>query len=146
MAAPAPGHGHGLTGKVVRVIGGTEGIVGAAFSQANIAVNSGTAALRSASRPAAIGLTGSAARETVKQGIRTNAACSGATNMPFQHGPHFGLSAPEAQALRAHLADLIPLGRLGRPDAIAAAIAWLGAAESAHVVGHALRIDDALPA
>ena len=105
-----------------------------------------TASIYSATKHAVIGLTRSAARETIAQGIRINAVCPGATDTPFQHRPHLGLPALEQQARQARLAELIPLGRLGRPDEIAAAIAWLCSAESSYVVGHALVIDGGLTA
>lgn len=105
-----------------------------------------TASIYSATKHAVIGLTRSAARETIAQGIRINAVCPGATDTPFQHRPHLGLPAQEQQARQAHLAQVIPLGRLGRPDEIAAAIAWLCSAESSYVVGHALVIDGGLTA
>lgn len=105
-----------------------------------------TASIYSATKHAVIGLTRSAARETIAQGIRINAVCPGATDTPFQHRPHLGLSAQEQQARQARLADVIPLGRLARPDEIATAIAWLCSAESSYVVGHALVIDGGLTA
>ena len=105
-----------------------------------------TASIYSATKHAVIGLSRSAARETIAHGIRINAVCPGLTETPFQHRPHLGLSAPEQQARRARFAEIIPLGRLARPDEIAAAIAWLCSAESSYVVGHALVIDGGLTA
>jgi NAD(P)-dependent dehydrogenase (short-subunit alcohol dehydrogenase family) len=126
--------------------GGDSG--GAIVNVASINGLSGTptASIYSATKHAVIGLTRSAARETIAQGIRINAVCPGATDTPFQHRPHLGLPAAEQQARQARLADAIPLGRLGRPDEIAAAILWLCSAESAYVVGHALVIDGGLTA
>jgi len=128
--------------------GGDDGGGGAIVNVASINGLSGTptASIYSATKHAVIGLTRSAARETIAQGIRINAVCPGATDTPFQHRPHLGLSAQEQQARRARLADLIPLGRLARPDEIATAIAWLCSAESSYVVGHALVIDGGLTA
>ena len=105
-----------------------------------------TASIYSATKHAVIGLTRSAARETIARGIRINAVCPGATDTPFQHRPHLGLSASEQQARHAQLAQLIPLGRLARPEEIAAGIRWLCSAASSYVVGHALVIDGGLTA
>lgn len=105
-----------------------------------------TASIYSATKHAVIGLTRSAARETIAHGIRINAVCPGLTETPFQHRPYLGLSASEQQARRARFAEIIPLGRLARPDEIAAAIAWLCSAESSYVVGHVLVIDGGLTA
>jgi NAD(P)-dependent dehydrogenase (short-subunit alcohol dehydrogenase family) len=58
-----------------------------------------SASIYSATKHAVVGLTRSAVRETIAQGIRINAVCPGLTDTPFQHRPHHGLSAP-AQAAR----------------------------------------------
>ncbi len=105
-----------------------------------------TASIYSATKHAVIGLTRSAAREMIARGIRINAVCPGATDTPFQHRPHLGLAASDQQARQAQLAQAIPLGRLARPEEIAAAIRWLCSAASSYVVGHALVIDGGLTA
>ena len=121
---------------------------GASVNVASINGLSGTptASIYSATKHALIGFTRSVARETIKQGIRINTVCPGATDTLFQHRPHLGLSAAEQLARRARLAEAIPLCRLGRPDEVAAAIVWLCSAESSYVVGHALVIDGGLTA
>ena len=105
-----------------------------------------SASIYSATKHAVVGLTRSAARETIAQGIRINAVCPGLTDTAFQHRPHLGLSAPEHAARNERIGRAIPLGRLGRPDEIAAGIAWLCSAESSYVVGHALVMDGGLTA
>jgi NAD(P)-dependent dehydrogenase (short-subunit alcohol dehydrogenase family) len=105
-----------------------------------------TASIYSATKHAVVGLTRSAARETIAQGVRINAVCPGLTDTAFQHRPHRGLTAPEQAARDERLAQLIPLGRLARPDEIAAGIAWLCSRESSYVVGHALVMDGGLTA
>ena len=124
------------------------GVGGAIVNVASINGLSGTptASIYSATKHAVIGLTRSAARETIAQCIRINAVCPGATDTPFQHRPHLGLSAEAQQKRGEHLAQLIPLGRLARPDEIAAGIRWLCSASSSYVVGHALVIDGGLTA
>ena len=125
-----------------------DGSGGAIVNVASINGLSGTptASIYSATKHAVIGLTRSAARESIAQGIRINAVCPGATDTPFQHRPHLGLSASEREARHAHLAQAIPLGRLARPEEIAAGIRWLCSAASSYVVGHALVIDGGLTA
>ena len=128
-----------------------DGVAGGGGAIVNVASINGlsgtpTAAVYSATKHAVIGLTRSAARETIAQGIRINAVCPGATDTPFQHRPHQGASAAAQQARLAHLAQLIPLGRLARPEEIATGIRWLCSAAASYVVGHALVIDGGLTA
>ena len=121
---------------------------GAIVNVASINGLSGTAgaSIYSATKHAVIGLTRSVARETIAQGIRINAVCPGLTDTPFQYRPHLGLSAPEQVARNERITQAIPMGRLARPDEIAAGIAWLCSAESSYVVGHALVMDGGLTA
>jgi NAD(P)-dependent dehydrogenase (short-subunit alcohol dehydrogenase family) len=50
---------------------------------------------------------------------------------------------PDATA--AVVRDQEPIGRMGRPDEIAAAVLWLCANETAFTLGHALVMDGAKP-
>ena len=121
---------------------------GAIVNVASINGLSGTpnASIYSATKHAVIGLTRSAARESIAQGVRINAVCPGGTDTAFQHRPHLALAPAEQQARHERLATVIPAGRLARADEIAPGIRWLCSAESSYVVGHALVIDGGLTA
>jgi NAD(P)-dependent dehydrogenase (short-subunit alcohol dehydrogenase family) len=83
-----------------------------------------------------IGLTKAAALDYAAQNIRVNAVCPGIIDTPmmqrFTGGTPTGVARVIAQE---------PVGRMGKPDEIAAAVLWLCSDPAAFVVGHALVID-----
>jgi NAD(P)-dependent dehydrogenase (short-subunit alcohol dehydrogenase family) len=77
-------------------------------------------ALYHASKHGVIGLTKSAALEYASRGIRINAVCPGIVETPMV----MEMFAKEPDAMAEILRDQ-PIGRLGRPEEIAAAVLWL---------------------
>ena len=73
------------------------------------------------------------AREVASEGIRVNAVAPGTV----QTGIHAAGGDPERPA---RVADRIPLGRVGAPEEIAAAILWLLSDAAAYVTGSILTI------
>jgi len=94
----------------------------------------------SASKAAVINLTRSLAVDHARQGIRVNCICPGAIETPPVGRM---LTDPDARqrSERAHL-----LGRIGQPEEIAAAAAWLLSPEAAFITGEALVVDGGLTA
>ncbi|HEY7620407.1 MAG TPA: glucose 1-dehydrogenase [Solirubrobacteraceae bacterium] len=93
----------------------------------------------SASKHGVIGLTRTAAVEYAAAGIRVNAVCPGAIDTPmmdetFERFPGF----------REGLIGFVPMGRMGRPDEVAHAIAWLSSDGSSFVTGEALCVEGGL--
>ena len=83
-----------------------------------------------------IGLTKSAALEYASRGIRINAVCPGTINTPMVAE----MLAKEPDAMKEIMRDM-PIGRLGRPEEIAAAVLWLCSPGASFVIGHALVVD-----
>ena len=89
-----------------------------------------------ASKHGVIGLTRSAALEYAPRGICINAVCPGIVETPMVTG--MLVSQPEAMK---ELMKEQPIGRLGRPEEIAAAVLWLCSPAASFVIGHALAVD-----
>lgn len=93
-------------------------------------------AIYSATKHGLIGLTKSAALEYASRGIRINAVCPGTIETPMVAAMMAGESITREDFLRG-----LPIGRLGRPEEIAAAVLWLCSPGASFVVGHALAVD-----
>ena len=93
----------------------------------------------SASKAAVGGLTKAVAADYVKQGIRCNAVCPGTVDSPSLHQRLTDTGNYEA-ALEAFIARQ-PMGRIGRPEEIAAMVAYLAADESAYTTGQLFAVD-----
>jgi NAD(P)-dependent dehydrogenase (short-subunit alcohol dehydrogenase family) len=92
-----------------------------------------------ASKAAVVHLTRCLALELLPSGVRVNCVCPGAVDTPLLQR-----AFPDGIGPQGTLADLTaahPIGRLGEPEEIAAAIRFLVSAESSFVVGAALVAD-----
>lgn len=89
-----------------------------------------------ASKHGVVGLTRASALEYAGQGVRINAVCPGSTATPMLEGYIDGDPKIEKMMTRS-----VPLGRLGRPTEIAAAVVWLCSDAASFVTGHALAAD-----
>jgi NAD(P)-dependent dehydrogenase (short-subunit alcohol dehydrogenase family) len=89
-----------------------------------------------ASKHGVIGLTRSAALEYAPRGVRINAICPGTIETPMVAGM---VSKGELE-IDAAVANQ-PIGRLGQPEEIAAAVLWLCSPGASFVVGVALPVD-----
>lgn len=93
-------------------------------------------AMYHATKHGVIGLTRSAALEYAAHGIRINAVCPGTIETPMVAE----MLAKEPEAMNEIMRDQ-PIGRLGRPEEIAAAVLWLCSPGASFVIGHALAVD-----
>lgn len=80
--------------------------------------------------------------ELKERGIRSNVLSPGATETPILEDL-FG-SKEAAVAGKAQLASATPLGRMGRPDEVAAAALFLASSEASFVAGVDLAVDGGL--
>lgn len=88
----------------------------------------------SASKAGVIGLTKSVARELASRGITCNAVAPGFIQTDMTE--NLGGNNP--------LLDSIPLGRMGKPEDIAAAVAFLASDSAAYITGEVLKVDGGL--
>lgn len=88
--------------------------------------------LYAAAKAAALAMTRAAAMEHAGQGLRINAISPGRVETPMMQAA--GLD-PEK------VAASLPLGRMGRPEEVAAAVLWLASPAASYIVGHNLCAD-----
>jgi NAD(P)-dependent dehydrogenase (short-subunit alcohol dehydrogenase family) len=92
-----------------------------------------------ASKAAVLHLTRCMALELLPSGVRVNAVCPGGVDTPLLQR-----AFPDGRGPQGTLDDLVaahPIGRLGRPEEVAAAIRFLVSAEASFVVGAGLVVD-----
>ncbi len=111
-------------------------------STAGIAAEPALAAY-AASKAAVIQLTRQLAVDYARDGIRVNCVCPGWIDTGFNDPMLEGVSDDEL----AQLVDrMVPMGRQGTPEEIAAAVAFLASDDASLVTGHALVADGGLTA
>lgn len=87
-------------------------------------------------KAAVIGLTKAIAADFIRQGIRCNAICPGTVDSPSLQQRI--LARGDAEKARADFLARQPMGRLGRPEEIAALAVYLASDESAFTTGQML--------
>lgn len=98
-------------------------------------VGNGAQPAYTASKHGVVGLTRHGALRWANQGIRVNAVCPGVidTAMTAQAAAN-----PE---IRAKIEQMTPMGRMGRPEEIAAAVLWLCSDAASFVTGQPIAVD-----
>jgi NAD(P)-dependent dehydrogenase (short-subunit alcohol dehydrogenase family) len=93
------------------------------------------------SKHGVIGLTRSAALEYGAAGVRVNAVCPGYIDTPLMRPTEAVVGGGDEAAGRRALEAGISIGRYGRPDEIAAMVAWLLSDEATYANGGAFSVD-----
>ena len=86
-----------------------------------------------AAKAGLIGLTKALAQEVASRGITVNVVAPGFVVTPMTNALN--------EQQRARLTSAIPLGRLGQPDDVAAAVAYLASNEAGWVTGATLHVN-----
>jgi len=94
--------------------------------------NAGQAAY-AATKAGLIGLTKSVARELASRNVRVNAVAPGYIDTD--------MTASLPQDAKQKMAEMIPLGRLGSVEDVAAAVEWLCSDQASYVTGEVLRVN-----
>ena len=99
-----------------------------------------------ASKHAVVGMTKLAASELAPLKIRVNAVCPAPTATEMMFSMERTQSPDDPDAVRRIMSKMIPLGRYGEPDEIAAAILFLASDASSFITGAAIPVDGGLKA
>jgi NAD(P)-dependent dehydrogenase (short-subunit alcohol dehydrogenase family) len=93
----------------------------------------------STSKGGVLALTRAMAVEHVGEGIRVNCVCPGPVETPILDA--LLARAPNPAVARTAIEGWVPMRRLGAPEEVAAAIAFLASADASFVIGAALTVD-----
>jgi 2-keto-3-deoxy-L-fuconate dehydrogenase len=97
-----------------------------------------------ASKAAVVGLTKAVAADFIKQGIRVNAICPGTIESPSldqRIDTQAKAQGKSVETIRQAFVDRQPMGRLGKPEEIAAMAVYLAGDESAYTTGQIFLVD-----
>jgi NAD(P)-dependent dehydrogenase (short-subunit alcohol dehydrogenase family) len=93
-----------------------------------------------AAKHGVMGLTRAAALDYIKQGVRINAVCPGATRTRILEAWF------QDPAVEDHVMGLHPIGRIANPDEVARVVLFLASAESSFMVGCGVPVDGGVTA
>ena len=108
---------------------------GRIISLSSVVAESGNAGqvVYSASKAALLGMTRTLAREYASRGITVNAVAPGFIETD--------MTADLTEAAKHGLVDQTPLGRIGRPEEVAAAVVFLASEEASYITGQVVRVN-----
>jgi 2-hydroxycyclohexanecarboxyl-CoA dehydrogenase len=96
---------------------------------------SGGEAAYAATKAALFGFSKSVAREVARDGVTSNVICPGPIRTPMVEA-----AVARDPELGSRLERMIPMRRLGEPEEVSAAIAWLASPRAGYVTGQVLSI------
>ena len=108
---------------------------GRIINLSSVVAESGNAgqAVYASSKAALLGLTRSLAREYASRGITVNAVSPGFIETD--------MTADLPEAARQGIVNQTPLGRIGRPEEVAAAVVFLASEEAGYITGQVVRVN-----
>jgi 2-hydroxycyclohexanecarboxyl-CoA dehydrogenase len=105
-------------------------------------VGSSGEAVYAAAKAGLLGFAKSVAREVVRSGITANCVCPGPTDTPLFRG--LAREGRDGERITQALERAIPMRRLGRPEDVAPAVAYLCSDEAGYVTGQTLSVSGGL--
>lgn len=105
-------------------------------------VGSSGEAIYAAAKGGLVSLAKSVAREVVRDGITANCVCPGPTDTPLFRG--LAQNPGEGERITQALERAIPMRRLGQPEDVAPAIAFLASDEAGYITGQTLSVSGGL--
>ena len=105
-------------------------------------VGSSLESVYAGAKAALLGFTKSLAREVATQGVTANAVCPGPTETPMLTGM-VGEDERGAKVIAA-MTRAVPMKRLGRPEEVASAVAFLASEEAGFITGQTLSVSGGL--
>jgi 2-hydroxycyclohexanecarboxyl-CoA dehydrogenase len=105
-------------------------------------VGSAHEAVYAGAKGAVVAFTKTIAREGARDGVTANVVCPGPTETPLLDS--MAGAAPDSDRLVAALTRAVPMRRLGRPEEVAAAIAFLASEPAGYITGQTLSVSGGL--
>ncbi len=105
-------------------------------------VGSSLESIYSAAKGGLIAFTKTIAREVARHGITANSVCPGPTDTALFDG--MASASPAGERMRAGLTRAIPLGRLGTPEDVGPAVAFLASEPAGFITGQTLSVSGGL--
>ncbi len=105
-------------------------------------VGSAHEAVYAGAKAAVIAFTKTIARESARRGVTANAVCPGPTDTALLHD--MAQAGPSGDQLVAALTRAVPMRRLGRPEDVAGAVAFLAGEDAGYITGQTLSVSGGL--
>jgi 2-hydroxycyclohexanecarboxyl-CoA dehydrogenase len=105
-------------------------------------VGSAQEAVYAGAKAGVVAFTKTIAREAARSGVTANVVCPGPTETPLLDA--MTEEAPDSERLVTALTRAVPMRRLGKPQEIAAAVAFLASADASYITGQTLSVSGGL--